>query len=289
MQRPTLLTALKKIGQNDKMALVSIPLKPKHEQMMKVVKRIVLVFYGFNYFNGFFIHFPYRIDVTNNSTMTPCVGMEPLTATPNKQICLILLAAQEMTIVVVVLNFQALLLFLIAHTAAMYQMLAYEMDALRESLNENLLENMELIRETLSTMIVRHSLTMDVVDLLKSLYSVPLGVNFCTNAVCICLFFYLPLREWLQFMPLLVYCFVVFFLYCFLGQRLVNSAELFERMVYSCGWENFEMKEKRLVLVMLRQTQKRVELLAADIIPVNIYTFATTMQAIFKFITVVKF
>lgn len=206
---------------------------------------------------------------------------------PNREVCLTILGLQELTIMIVVLNYQALLLFLIAHTAAMYQMMAYEMTALNDNYNRE--ENKELARVTLSILIDRHALTLDVVDKLKSLYSVPLGVNFSSNAVCISLFFYLPLREWLQFMPILVYCFLVFFLYCFLCQRLINSSEVFERSVYCCGWENFDLKEKKLVFVMLRQSQKQVELLAADIIPVNIYTFATTLRAMFKFITVVKF
>ena len=187
----------------------------------------------------------------------------------------------------VVLNYQGLLLFLIAHTAAMYQMMAYELMYLNDNYNRQ--ENKELAKETLSSVISRHTLLLEVVDNLKSLYSVPLGVNFGSNAVCISLFFYMPLREWLQYMPILVYCFTVFFLYCYLGQRLINSSEVFERSVYGCGWENFDSKEKKLVFVMLRQSQKQVELLAADIIPVNIRTFATTLQAMFKFITVVKF
>lgn len=186
----------------------------------------------------------------------------------------------------VVLSFQALLLLLIAHTAVMYQMLSLEMMALNES--EHVSDTKELAREILPSLVRRHSLTLDVIEKLKSLYTAPIGVNFGSNAVCISLFFYLPLQEWLQFMPILLYCFLVFFLYCFLGQRLINASEEFERSVYCCGWENFSLKEKKMVYVMLRQAQKPIQLLAADIIPVNIYTFATTLQAMFKFITVVK-
>ncbi|XP_022819948.1 uncharacterized protein LOC111351948 [Spodoptera litura] len=284
-QRPLLRTVLKKIEQSDELSRRSSFLMRKHEKLMKIVKRIVLIFYGFNYIDAFFIYFPHRVDLRNNYSMTPCVGLQPLTASPNREICMTILTLQEFTINIVALNYQALLLFLIAHTAAMYQMMAYEMMALNDYKKENLGQ----VNKKLSSLIERHCLTLDVVDNLRSLYSVPLGVNFGSNAVCISLFFYLPLRECLQFMPVFVYCSLVFFLYCFLCQRLINSAEVFARAVYCCGWENFGLKEKRLVFVMLRQSQKPVELLAADIIPVNIYTFATTLQAMFKFVTVVKF
>nr|QNS36241.1 olfactory receptor 54 [Mythimna separata] len=269
------------------MARSSASLQKKHRKLMKIVKRIVLVFYGFNYFDGIFIYLPHRVDVQNSYSMTLCVGLEPLTASPNREACLIILALQEITIMITALNYQGLLLFLIAHTAAMYKMLAYEMIELNENYSKN--TNQKLARDTLSTLVDRHSLVLDVIDDLKSLYSVPLGVNFGSSAVIISLFFFLPIQEWLQFMPVLVYCFLVFFLYCFVCQWLINCSELFERSVYCCGWENFDLKEKKLVFVMLRQSQKPVELLAADIVPVNIYTFATTLRGMFKFITVFKF
>ncbi|XP_075992854.1 odorant receptor 22b-like [Anticarsia gemmatalis] len=260
----------------------------KHEKMMRMIKRIILLFYGMNLLNATFIYIPHRIDVSNDNniySMTPCVGLDPLTS-PKREICMTILFIQELTIMTVALNFQALLLLLIPHTAVMYQMLADEMLMLNADGNET--EIKKLAKDSLPTLIYRHSLTLDVIDKLKSLYSVPLGVNFGSNAVCMSLFFYLPLQEWLQFIPILVYCFLVFFLYCFLCQRVINASEIFESSVYCCGWENFDLKEKKLVYVMLRQAQKPIQLLAADIIPVNIYTFATTLQAMFKFVTVVK-
>ncbi|CAH0721836.1 unnamed protein product, partial [Brenthis ino] len=219
--------------------------------------------------------------------MTPCYGLEPLTASPNREICHVILFVQEISIMTVVLNYQALLLFLIAHTAAMYQMLTAEMLVFGKI--ENIEEVNVLVQKQLPFLIERHALTLKIIANLKSLYSMPIGVNFGSNAVCICLFFYLSLREWVTFSPVLIYCFLVFFLYCFLCQRLINAAEVFENAIYSCGWEKFGIKEKKTIYVMLLQAQKPISLLAADIIPVNIYTFASTLRAMYQFITVVKF
>lgn len=210
-----------------------------------------------------------------------------MTAFPNRQICSTLLCIQECTIMVAVLNYQALMLFLIAHTATMYHLLAEEL--MLFSVFTDLEENQALVKQRLPTLICRHSLILSICEKLKSLYSFPLGVDFGSNAVCMSLFFYLPLQEYLKYIPILVYCFVSFFLYCFLCQKLMNASEIFERAIYSCGWENFSIKEKKMIYVMLRQAQKPVIILAADIIPVNMYTFAQTLQAMFKFVTVVKF
>nr|AII01092.1 odorant receptor [Dendrolimus kikuchii] len=287
-KRPLLKEALKKIKENDGLAHQNVTLQSKQKKILRRIRLMILTFLIFNYMDEFFIYLPHRADVMNdNYSMTPCVGLEPLTSSPNREVCHIILGLQEITIVTVVLNYQALMLFLIGHTAVMYQMLAYEMISLNDF--TNLKDHQLFVKQKLPSLIYRHSLTLDVTYKLKSLYSVPMGVNFGSNAVCISLFFYLPFEEWLQFIPILMYCFLVFFLYCFLCQKLINASEIFERAVYSCGWENFDLKEKKLVYVMLRQAQKPVEILAADIIPVNIYTFATTLQAMFKFVTVVKF
>ncbi|XP_050345743.1 odorant receptor 10a-like [Nymphalis io] len=288
MKRRLLLTVLEQVNLNDKLSRATDFLRKKHEKLLSTIKKILFTFYGFNLFDALFIYLPHRIDVSNDYySMTLCYGLEPLTSSPNREICLAILFTQEITIMTVVLNYQGLLLFIIAHTSAMYEMLSAEMLVFDEN-NDNM-ENQLPVRQRLPSLIRRHALTLSIIKNIKALYSMPFGVNFGSNAVCICLFFYLPLYAWITFIPVLVYCFLVFFLYCFLCQRLINSSEMFANAVYSCGWEKFALKEKKMIYVMLMVAHKPIELLAADIIPVNIYTFAKTLQAIFKFITVVKF
>ncbi|NP_001166616.1 olfactory receptor 54 [Bombyx mori] len=285
--RRLLKSVLHKIEVNDELSRRSEQSRLKHKKLLKIIKRIVLVFYMSNYVNASFIYLPNRVDVLNNYAMTPCVGMEPLTVSPNRELCLTILCMQEFSIMTVVLNFQALLLCFIAHTAVMFQILADEIMALNNY--ENLEEHQAYVKEMLPIFVKRHSLTLSAVDNYKSLYSVPLGVNFGSNALTILLILYLPVLEWFKFIPIFVFCFMLFFLYCFLCQKLVNASEAFETAIYCCGWENFALREMKMIYVMLHQAQKPVELLAADIVPVNMNTFATTLQAMYKFVTVVKF
>ncbi|CAH0604849.1 unnamed protein product [Chrysodeixis includens] len=284
-KRSLLKQAVKKIEECDRLALHSTFFRQKHGQFIRHVKIVMFLFYGLNLSNGFIVYFPHRISIGNDYSMAQCVGMEPLTESPNGEICLTILALQEFTIMHVVLNYQSAQLILIEHASIMFRLLALEMNTLREN---DAAVSKEMAKEILPSIIKRHGLLLEVIHTLKLLYSVTIGINFGSNAVCILLFFYIPLQEWLQFMPVLVYCFFVFFLYCFLCQRLTDSSELFETAVYCCGWENFDLKEKKTVFVMLRQSQKPVILKAADIVPVNIATFASTLQAMFKFVTVVK-
>nr|UVB79107.1 odorant receptor 6 [Heortia vitessoides] len=287
-KRPLLKLTLGELCESDELSRSNPIFRTIHERAIFRIKIIILTFYGFNLTNAIGVYLPHRVDVLNNYAMTPCVGMEPLSSSPNREICLTLLFLQEISIMTVVLNYQALLLLVIAHTALLYRLLSYEIMKLTEFDAVKYFNNPN-VNILLPVLIRRHAIILRIIENLKALYSVPIGVNFGSNAVCMSLFFYLPLQEWLQFMPVLAYCFLVFFLYCFLCQRLTNAAEFFERAVYACGWESFTTKERKAVYFMLRQAQKPVEILAADIIPVNIATFATTLQAIFKLFTVFKF
>nr|QMS80352.1 odorant receptor [Histia rhodope] len=278
--RPPLRVILNLAEENDRLSKTSPIVKKKREKLLATIKIIVFIFYGCNLTNATFVYLPHRVDILSHYAMQPCVGLEPLTSSPNREICLTILCAQELSIMTVVLNYQALWLVLVAHTAVMYQVLSEEM--LIVNTDEEILE------DKLLSFIHRHNVILDITHRLKEIYSMPIGMNLGVNAICMCLFFFMPLSDWFKFMPILVYCFVVFFLNCFLCQRLINASEEFERAVYGCGWENFDVIKKKWVYIMLMNSQKPAQLLAADIIPVNIATFATTMQSMYKFITVFK-
>ncbi|RVE47149.1 hypothetical protein evm_008226 [Chilo suppressalis] len=287
MKRSLLRSTLTEMQNSDKLARCNPASRLKHKKLCNRIKYIILIFYFVNLTNASCVYLPSRSNVdVNIYGVTPCYGMGSLTS-PKREICKAMLFGQEVTVMIVVLNFQALLIFVIGHTSLLYQILSDEIMALNDY-DKSMFFNNPVVKDILPVLIRRHAMILSIINKCKVLYSVPIGVNFGSNAVCMSLFFYLPLREWIDFFPILMYCFIVFFLYCFLCQRLTNAAQLFETSVYACGWENFETNEKKAVYFMLRQAQKPVELLAADIIPVNISTFATTLQAMFKFVTVVK-
>lgn len=212
-------------------------------------------------------------------------GFKFITST-QRYLCAIIATVQDICNVVVVIDFQAIILFLVAHTSAMYLLLAKEMIALSKYTEKD--GGYTIVKEKLPSLIHRHILLLKMVTNLKLLYSNPLGVNFGLNAVFICLFSYLPFKQWGAYIPMLFYFFIIFFLYCYLCQKLVNATEIFENAVYCCGWENFQLKEMKSVYIIVKLAQKPVRLLAADMIVVNMYTFASTLQFIFKFVTVLK-
>ncbi|XP_013145980.1 PREDICTED: odorant receptor 67d-like, partial [Papilio polytes] len=209
-------------------------------------------------------------------------SLEPITKSPNKEICKILLIAQLIGAVAVTVCYDSTFLFLFGYTAAMFGILKEEIMSLevKKDIEQQVTGT---VKERLKNIFIRHTLILHTVENIQDIYNFSIGLSFVEGAITMCLFFIVPLRVSLNFIPLLTHNFLTFFLYCYQGQKITTAAERFEMSVYCCGWENFDIKEQKLILTMLRQSQKPVIINAASVIPICIYTFACTMQGIYKF------
>lgn len=203
---------------------------------------------------------------------------------PYKPICKLILLMDELSIAITTLCYPALTVFSIAHTAFMFNLLTQDMLSLN---SYSYLEERKLfVKSNLPKLIRRHALLLDVFKNLKSLYSVPIAVDMSSNVLCVGLYFYMSSNDFFNYSSVLIYCFLTFFSYCMLGQYITDASERFERAVYSCGWENFDSREKKLIYLTLIQAQKPVVLLAGDVTPLNMYTFTSTLQFVYKFLAI---
>ncbi|XP_041977462.1 putative odorant receptor 19b [Aricia agestis] len=191
---------------------------------------------------------------------------------------------QDSTVTLVLVTYQCIFLFFITHTAAMYLLMSDEILLL----NRRRIRNTALIRRKLSDIIRRHGLILNLMDCLRMLYSTPMGIDFVTNVYFMCLFLSLTLQDWISLASPFIYCVIVFFLYCFLCQKLIDASVIFESSVYGCGWEQFDMSEKKTVYIMLKVARRPIKLFAANIVPIDLNTFAVTVQNMYKFVTALK-
>nr|XP_021206373.1 olfactory receptor 55 isoform X1 [Bombyx mori] len=286
-KRSLLNTVLKKIHLIEDLSCESEHALAKYRRVFKIVTHLLLASYVLFYFMEIYFMFLFRnYDLLEDYSLAPCVGLELLSSSPNSEICLIIVLIHEFISTTVMMSFAALFLVLIAHTAVMFLVLAEDMTKLTDLIN--LADHRKIIRESLRSLINRHSLLLQIVYELRLLYSVPVGINFISNAMSILVLLCLPIHEWPSFLHIIGYCFFAFFLYCFLGQNVINASEKFINAVYCCGWEHFGVAEKKLVHVMLRQAQKPVEIIALGMISVNMNTYVEALQLIYKFVTVLK-
>lgn len=201
-----------------------------------------------------------------------------------------ILAGQELTSSFVVASYDVFILFFYLHTTSIFHILCKEIENVSElsSKFDGSANMRHALDERLKSLIDRHSLILLTVNKLEKCLSIVIGFFLAINTISVCTFFVLPLEVGFSFAPLIYYTLTVFFLYCLLGQRLINVSEKLAMMVYACGWEKLELRHQKVILLMLKQAQKPVMLHGADMVPICMTTFASTMQAIYRFVTVFR-
>ncbi|XP_049695022.2 uncharacterized protein LOC126054267 [Helicoverpa armigera] len=281
---------LEVVKKNDDLIIETGRFLHVHKKMLRSIKIIIIMCYIFHFVNEILIFIPFRTLRMDDFSIASCVGLEPVDTSPNHEVCMGLLAVQVVTSVVLVCSYDLSLLFLFSHTTAVFQILFEEMWSLNDITQtcQNSDEDYAAIVARLRNVIVRHVLALQTVGKLENIFSVSIGICFGLDTISLCLFFVLPLEVCMHFAPMIYHSLFIFFLYCCQGQRLTTASEKFEMAVYCCGWENLRVKERKQVLLMLKRAQKPVIVYAAKVIPIRIYTFASTMQAIYKFVTIFK-
>lgn len=199
-----------------------------------------------------------------------------------------LLAAQQITSSLIVGGFDVIFLFFLSYITAVFKILCEDMENICHITTNVYQSELNLIPDKIKNIVKRHCLAIKTVSGLQDLFGLAIGMWFFLNAISLCIFFVLPLEVCMNFVPLIFYYLIVFLLYCYLGQRLTNASEMFERAVYCCGWQYLDVKDQKYVFLIFLQAQKPVMICAANIVPISMFTFAGTMQNIYKFVTAFK-
>lgn len=68
---------------------------------------------------------------------------------------------------------------------------------------------------------------------------------------------------------------------CFTGQRVMDASLRFERAVYNCKWENFDVNNRKIVLLMLQNSQKTLTLSAGGITVLSFSTLMSILRSVY--------
>nr|WCC57601.1 odorant receptor 18 [Papilio polytes] len=288
-ERKSLINLLELTNKNNDMAMECENSAEKLKEIIKSIKNLIIIWYLFHLVNGVFVFIPKRISEMDDCSLSSCVGLKPMSEHPNKEVCMVILTAHALFCITTTACYDATFLFLFAHTAAMFEILKEETISLNdfETSTDNSCD-MRTVTKRLRNLIKRHSLILHTVKKIQDIYSTAVGISLGLEAISMCLFFVLPFEAVLNLVPIIIHGLSMFFLYCYQGQKITTAAEGFEMAVYCCGWENFDVKEQKMILIMLKQSQKPVILKAASVAPICIYSFAYTMQSIYKLVTAFK-
>lgn len=78
------------------------------------------------------------------------------------------------------------------------------------------------------------------------------------------------------------------FITCLIGQRLVDAGIAFERSLYGCRWENFNISNQKMILLMLQFSQKTLTLSAGGITVLSFPCLMFIMKSTYSAYTTLK-
>lgn len=155
---------------------------------------------------------------------------------------------QETNILFFMAHYHLFYLFLLTHTAGMFNLLSEDLEKMT---SENNCIDDVVVRARIHTLLKRHGLILQTCKNIHNLYSTPIGIEFMINASSMCLISFVPTNQFQMFAFVFFYSTGFLFLFCFLGQRLTTAAENFEMSVYVSDWVSLNPKDQKLFLLML--------------------------------------
>nr|AST36322.1 putative odorant receptor OR39 [Cydia fagiglandana] len=75
---------------------------------------------------------------------------------------------------------------------------------------------------------------------------------------------------------------------CYLGQKLMDASKVFEDSIYDCKWENFDVKNRKTVLLMLKMSQRTLSLSAGGVATLSFECLMAIYKSVFSAYTALE-
>ncbi|CAH2092585.1 unnamed protein product [Euphydryas editha] len=220
-------------------------------------------------------------------------GLEPMTESPNYEIATVIFTITSGFAVYSMVGIAIYFLVIVGYNEAQMYALSEELrniwndsqnyyNNIKHRINDKrqiiLIKKQimnEFIRIRLRDVIKFHITNINLLYGFNQEFRITLAVEYTLLAIAIIAELLGGLEHTYLALP---YTIVQMLMDCLAGQRLIDASDDFERSVYSCQWENFNMSNRRTVLLMLVMSQKTMVLSAGGFATLN-YSF---LMAILK-------
>ncbi|XP_063365909.1 uncharacterized protein LOC134654376 [Cydia amplana] len=190
-------------------------------------------------------------------------GLEPMYESPNFEISHIVIGTASIFMAHAVGTVECLLIVVTGYIEAQMTALSHELlhlwtDAqaltFGDVQNQKKLRN-QYIKQQLEFIIQAHAANLALLRLTKDIFSNSTAIEFCLLAISLIVELLGGLENTYLQIP---FALTLVSLDCFTGQRLIDASLTFKEAVYSCKWENFDVQNMKIVLVILQNSQTMV-------------------------------
>ncbi|XP_045500355.1 uncharacterized protein LOC123697835 [Colias croceus] len=131
------------------------------------------------------------------------------------------------------------------------------------------------ITERLKEIIFLHIRNIQVIEEFESVFSITKAIEFIFIILAIISELLGGIENTYLQIP---FSFVLILMECFAGQKLMDACEMFERAIYNCNWEKFNVTNRRTILMMLVSAQKTLSISAGGMAALNFACLLSVMK-----------
>lgn len=135
------------------------------------------------------------------------------------------------------------------------------------------------VRKHLEDIIRIHTTNLNLLRQAEHIFGKPVTIEFTVIIISLTAELLGGLENtWLQ-MP---YTLMMVAINCLIGQRVMDASITFEQATYNCEWETFDVTNRKIVLLMLQNSQKTMKLSAGGITTLSLESFMSFIKFIYS-------
>ncbi|KAJ8712066.1 hypothetical protein PYW07_004908 [Mythimna separata] len=233
------------------------------------------------------------------------IGLQPMHKSPNFEIASTMTGVSVLFICFTVANVSGFLILIIGYIEAQMLSLSEEMTHLWADANNHCQKTMqelsnfesvyleykvfnyvketeivnEYVKKHLIDIIGRHAVNVSLLQGIEDAMRGPNAVGFLFLIVGLIAELLGGLKNTMLQVP---FTLTQLGVDCYLGQKIMDANIRFERAVYDCKWENFNQFNKKIVLVMLQNSQKTMTLTAGGMATLSFGVFMNIIRSTYS-------
>nr|XP_026500978.1 uncharacterized protein LOC113404326 [Vanessa tameamea] len=230
-------------------------------------------------------------------------GLEPMLETPNYEIAICIMTLSVGFAVYIMVSVAVYVIVIVGYNEAQLNALSEELNNVWDD-SKNFYNHVkhrvtdkvhavyiqkqimnEFIRIRLRDIIKFHIANINLLHELDEEFGPTLAVEYSIMAISLIAGLLGGLENTYLQLP---YAIVQIFMDCLAGQRLMDACDNFEKSVYSCQWENFNVSNQRTIRLMLMMSQKTLMLSAGGVAKLNFNCLMIIFKSTYSTYTTLK-
>ncbi|XP_047992764.1 odorant receptor 67a-like [Leguminivora glycinivorella] len=141
------------------------------------------------------------------------------------------------------------------------------------------------INYRLQAIVKSHAINIDIVKKLEGLFRNAIAVEFILLTAGLIVDLLGGLGDTYIILPFSI---MQVSMDCYLGQKLMDASKVFENAIYDCKWENFDVKNRKTVLLTLMMSQRILSLSAGGVATLSFECLMAMYKAVYSAYTALR-